>query len=466
MDKAKYFFKNTFILLLGKISTQFLSFLLLPLYTSYLTANEYGIADLITTYVVFVAPLLCLQVEAACFRFLINYRNDDVKTNKLIKCILYFILEIIMFISIILFLINWIFKIKYFYYIYIYGVLFVLYSFNQQISRGKGNNTEYAISSCLYGIIIILCNILFIVVFKQGVIGLLLSYIIASGASLIYLMYKNRIISIIFNSIITKNDKKLLNDCLDYSVPLIPSSISWWILSVSDRTILSIFIDAAANGIYAISNKFSSIYIGLFNIVSLSWTESVSLHIESKDSFLEELYNLIIKIFVIIMILMIGFIPIVYPILIGNEFINSYKYVPILLTGSLFNVCFGLTQGIYTGLKKTRTLAKTAVMCAILNLTIDLVLVKYIGIYAAAISTCIAYFALCLYQYVDINKYFSIKLKISDKIYLLLIYFIGIYLYYLKNIYLSLFFIIISSSVILVFNINKIKKIIILFQKK
>lgn len=41
MSKTTALVKNTIIIALGKISTQFLNFLLLPLYTAYLAAAEF-----------------------------------------------------------------------------------------------------------------------------------------------------------------------------------------------------------------------------------------------------------------------------------------------------------------------------------------------------------------------------------------------------------------------------------------
>lgn len=466
MDKKKYFIKNTLVLLLGKIFTQFLSFLLLPLYTSYLTTSEYGVADLISTYVVFLAPILCLQIESAGFRFLINSRNKEEESYKIIKCILLFSFKILFYLSILMLLADYIFKIPYFIYIYLYLILYELYSLNQQFARGLGKNNEYAISSCLYGFAVIICNLLFIIKCNMGIVGLLLSYIIACLVSLLFLVYKNRIIHIIFSTKIKNEKNIIIKNGLNYSIPLIPSSISWWVLNLSDRTIISYFISAAANGIYSISNKFSSIYIGIFNIVNLSWTESVSLHIDSKDGFLEKLYNILIKFFFTILIVIIGIIPIIYPYFIGKNFYSSYYYIPILLFGSLFNVCFGLTQAIYVGLKKTKALAKTNIICALINIIINLCLIGFIGIYAAAISTFLAYFMLFIFQYYDINKYFKIKLELHSNIPFLIIFVIGIFIYYFNNIYISIIYICFSLFLLLILNIDFVKKLNSIFLKK
>ena len=72
MNKNKELVKNTAIISIGKICTQFLSFLLLPLYTSLLTTKDYGTVALITTYQQLLGYIVFFQIEQAVFRFLID----------------------------------------------------------------------------------------------------------------------------------------------------------------------------------------------------------------------------------------------------------------------------------------------------------------------------------------------------------------------------------------------------------
>ena len=84
MSKKKELAKNTIIILFGKICTQLISFLLLPLYTSYLITEDYGFVDLIMTYINLFVPIISLQLEAAVFRYLVDVRKDDTKTKEII----------------------------------------------------------------------------------------------------------------------------------------------------------------------------------------------------------------------------------------------------------------------------------------------------------------------------------------------------------------------------------------------
>ena len=85
MNKKKQLAKNTLIIFLGRACTYFISFLLLPLYTSYLTTKDYGIVDLIQTYVTLLVPIITLELEMSIFRYLVDARGNNKDTKKRVE---------------------------------------------------------------------------------------------------------------------------------------------------------------------------------------------------------------------------------------------------------------------------------------------------------------------------------------------------------------------------------------------
>lgn len=75
MKQEKELIKNTFIIAIGKFSTQIVSFLLVSLYTAKLTTEQYGNYDLIITIITFITPFITLTLEESMFRFLIDAKN-------------------------------------------------------------------------------------------------------------------------------------------------------------------------------------------------------------------------------------------------------------------------------------------------------------------------------------------------------------------------------------------------------
>ena len=77
MNKYKKLFSNTVAMTIGQFSSKVLSFLLIPLYTSILTTEEYGIYDIIVTTVTLLTPFLTLVISEAVLRFAIDNEYDN-----------------------------------------------------------------------------------------------------------------------------------------------------------------------------------------------------------------------------------------------------------------------------------------------------------------------------------------------------------------------------------------------------
>ena len=69
MNQKKELIKNTLIISIGKFSTQLVSFLLLPLYTSLLTTSEYGAYDFLNTISIFLIPCVLYLWMKECLDF-------------------------------------------------------------------------------------------------------------------------------------------------------------------------------------------------------------------------------------------------------------------------------------------------------------------------------------------------------------------------------------------------------------
>ena len=236
---------------------------------------------------------------------------------------------------------------------------------------------------------------------------------------------------------------------------MIPNELSWWIVHASDRTIISIFLGVAANGIYSVSCKFSSIISSIFNIFNMSWQESTSLHIQDKDKdeFFTDVINRVFNMFTGICLLLIGCIPFIFDIVIDSSYREAYQYIPILLFSNVFNVLIGLLGGIYVAKKLTKEVSKTTILSAIINIVVHALLIHWIGIYAAAISTLIAYLALAIYRYIDVKKYANIKISIQTWIRTVVMFGVAMFLYYQNNFVGNI--INISILIIFVIYINK-----------
>lgn len=451
MNKENEFIKNTIILLLGKFSTQIVSFLLLPLYTYKLSTSDYGYVDLAQTYISLLVPVILLQLDSGVFRYLIDIRKNEEDKKKIIASSFYCVCTIIILLLGIVFIIKRYVDINYFYSIIFNIFIMVLNMYMMSIARGNGNNKHYAISSCIMAALNLIINVILIIAFKYNAKSILISASISNAISLIYIFLVEKV----YKYINVKNiDFKELKRLLKYSIPMIPNALSWWIVGLSDRTIIVNLLNVSANGIYSISCKFSNLLNSVFSIFSMSWQETASIHINDNDAgeFFSKMITNIFNFFTIISCIIVGALPLIFNILIGTEYKDAYNYIPILLLGNIFNVLVGLFGGIYIAKKMTNKVAITTIASAILNIIINLMLIRKIELYAACFSTVIAYFVMSIYRYYDVRKYLYIKLNIKRCSKYIIGFVLLLIPYYYKIEYLSLILVLVICIIYILEN--------------
>lgn len=465
MGKEKELIKNTAIITFGKICTQLVSFLLLPLYTAVLTTAEYGTVDIVLTYSSLLLPFVTLALEQALFRFLIDVRADKEKSSRYISTTVFTSFLLTLSVFIVSLIIHFSTKNKLFLYFGLVLVGSMVSSVSLQISRGLGDNVGYTLGSTVSAIVHILCNVLFLVIFKFGAPGMMLASFIGSISCGLVLYIRCNFSSYIHLSYI---DKKAFNELTRYSIPLIPNQLSWWALNASDKVIVQFFIGVAGNGLIAVANKFSGVYIQFSNIFNISWTESVALHIHDNDAeqFISKTINSVFRLFLCACCGIIVCMPFVFPIMVHSQYNEAYGLIPIFMLASLFNVVVSLYGVIYVAYKKTVEIAKTAIYAATLNIVSHLVLIQFIGIYAAAVSTMIGYGGMAIYRYFHSRKYITIKFDNTTLFISVVMITLSLASYYSgsKTIQILAFLII----VVLCFALNKdmIKKIYSITQKR
>lgn len=438
MTKEKELVKNTAIITIGKICTQFIGFFLLPLYTSVLTTSEYGTVDLATTFQQLLLPIVFFQMEQAAFRFLVDARHSEEDQVTLQSTAFLFWLFQVVALGMIFLNIGFFLRYKYLWNLYFYVICAALSGFVLQIARGLGKNTVYAAGSFLTATSIIVCNILFLVVYHFGVKGMLSSFAIGNLIGSLYVFLRLKLYK---NIRLKAASLDKLRECLTYSVPLIPNNLAWWVMGASDKMIVSTIMGVSFNGLLSVSHKFPTAFTSAFTIFNLSWTESSALHINDadRDAFFTKVINTIYNLFASAAIGIVALMPMLFPIMVPNpDYRGAYVLIPIYMLAAVFNVIQGLYSVVYIGLKKTKEIAKTTVVGAFLNLVVCLTLIKPFGLYAAGISSVVGYGTNALWRYFDLKKYINAPLDRMNVILSAAVALIVCVIYYLNITYLNI----------------------------
>lgn len=406
-DRKNHLLKNTIVFAIGSFATKFISFLLIPLYTNILSVNEYGIVDLLYTICTFLMPLFTLNIADAVLRFSLDKdkNKDNIVNIAVVIAILACIFELI--------------TIPFFHIFKEYSkysILFYIYLSTLSLSqifltnlKGQEKLKLYSLGNFIYTLLVGVFSIIFLKLFKLGINGYFLAYIISNIVVFIY--------SIIFGNVLHslssfKFDKKLFINMIKYSIVLIPTSFIWWIMNSSDRIMVTNMIDSTANGIYAISYKIPTIIVTIITIFNQAWFFSA---VNFKDNSDQEEYtnSIFLKLLNFSTLLAIGVFIILKEfskIYVASEFYSSWKYVPILVLGVVFQSLSTFIATSYSVEKDNKGMLFSGISGAAINILLNFILIPLYGVFGAAIATSISYIVVFIYRAINTRKYLKIHI--------------------------------------------------------
>ena len=142
-----------------------------------------------------------------------------------------------------------------------------------------------------------------------------------------------------------------------------------------------------------------------------SWKESSArvLKEENQDDFYNSVYENLKNFMFSLVLGMTAFMPLVFFILINKNYYAALPYIPVLLLATYFSNMSGFYGGIFTAYKDTKIMGTTTVAAAVINLSVNLLMIRKFGIYAAAVSTLVANFVVYVYRKIKVRKYIKLK---------------------------------------------------------
>lgn len=410
-NKYKYLFKNVGLLTISNFGGKILTFLLIPLYTKYLTTSEYGIYDLYTTTVSLLVPILSVCVLDAMLRFSLDKSNNknDIFTigfRNMIKSIAAFS---------ILILINFIFNIfptlnQYPIYLFLYFASERFYIFFSNVSKGLDKIKEYAICGFINCVATLLLNILFLIVFHWGIDGYFIANISAFFIAGIYLLFKVKIWKYLKFHLNNKNTKK---EMVSYSKHLVFNGLSWWVNNSLDRYIIIWLLGTSENGIYSVAYKIPTIINVVQAIFNQAWTLSAVKEFDDKqDNFYSKTYSTYNLLLTFACSTLIIFDMLIAKLIYSNDFYTAWKYVPFLLISAIFAALNAFLDSIFAANMDSKVIAQTTIIGAAINAVLNLALIHFIGTMGAAVATMISYLAMWIMKHIKVTKIINLNVNI------------------------------------------------------
>lgn len=410
----KKLFSNTIIFAIGSFSSKVLVLLLVKVYTTYLSPEEMGINDVITQIANWLQPLVTLTVSEAIIRFGLDKAYNKIRVFTLGNIICFAGLAVLGIILPIVAVSGVADK-----YLSGYSLLLYVYIFSSSLKlvystfvRALERVKLFAINGILTTFFTLAGTLLFMIGFKMGNTGYLLSIIVSDLISVVFLTFKAKLWRYLdFRHF----DRELLHTMLQYSIPLIPAQILWLITNSSDSFMTTHYLGSEANGILSASYKIPNLVATVYLMFGQAWNMSAILENDSedRDKFYTNVFNLNQC---LLYILAAGCLMIVQPLTavwLGESFQESVKYSPILIYSSIFS-CFTTFLGsIYLASKETKRSMVTSLFSGIINVGLNIILIPRIGLYGPPISTVASYLAVFIIRGYDSRKLVPFDLKVK-----------------------------------------------------
>ena len=144
----------------------------------------------------------------------------------------------------------------------------------RQIARGINRTADYSISAIVSAAGKLIFAAICVGWLKMGLLGAILSLLGASFISLLTIALRIRLFKYIDFRMISKSE---IIELIKYSWPMVPNSMSLWVMRVSDRFVVTLTMGIAANAVYSVANKIPSLLNLAQSTFTMAWQENASI---------------------------------------------------------------------------------------------------------------------------------------------------------------------------------------------
>lgn len=408
MGKYKSLISDTLIFAVGNFTVKILYFVLMPIYTISLSADEFGLADLLNNTLQLIVPILTLSVSDAVFRYMLDKNADK---SSFLSNGFYVLLGgiIVVILGVLLFSIFINIDIYWYYFVlwYIVEALRILFS---QYTRAEGKLWTFSLNGIIGAIILLLSTYILVYKMKLGVNGYLLSFVISDIASITFLILRVNILREIKR---TKVKKTVIIMMLSYCLPLIPNMLSWWFTNISSRYVIAGFCGLSIAGLFSSASKLPALLNIVTSVFQQSWQiASVREYQNSKtSSFFESVFRKYSFLCLLACSILIVLVPYISKIVLQGEFYNAWIYTPMLLFSALLG-CYSTFLGTFYSVVKDNVKAmKSTFWGAGINVELCICTIPFIGVTGALIANALSYFVIVMIRIKDVRNYIYLPIN-------------------------------------------------------
>ena len=392
-----------------------------PIYTSALylpEMSQYGDYGLIYTFIAFMNFAYLFGMDSAFLRYFFLGKTD----RKTVFSTTFFVLLLAgIVLSLILFffskeLAGWIlFSGDLANLIKLAGIILLLDSLGNLpflILRAEEKPVTFTVFRMIRFALELLLNILFVVVLRKGVIGILYANICAAFVNLIMMLpFTLKYLRITFN-------KSLLTEMLKFGLPFLPNGIAFMTIEMIDRFLVTEYLGKDVLAYYHANYKFASILLLLIVGFRNAWQPFFLKHAEQPDA--PALYVRVLDYYLFMASILVVSATLFVEDILTYKFFNSFyllnnpdywagiDFIPwIIMAYFFFGIYMIFTPGFYIQ-KKSQYMIIFTGSGALLNILCNVWMLPRYGIWGAVVATVLAYAAMMFSIYFTAQKIYPI----------------------------------------------------------
>ena len=412
--QTKSFSSSFLTYALGIFLSRGMSFLLVPIYISYIEIEDFGALELTVQVINFIVLLGAFEIIQGLTRFYYDKKSNQdliastafyfaLSTHLIIAFFLFYFAE---FFSNILFdtleYINLVRTLS------IISVFAFLNSFTSSALIVQRRAKEFSFGNITYAAISSIASIIFVIKNGLGLQGVLFGLLCGHFfASMLNLFFLKSLLKFQFSV-------NYLKQMIVFSLPLMISSLSAFLNLYFDRLIITKFLDFKQLGFYSMGYKVALLAGIIFSIFKTTITPYIFENY--KKEFLKISLNNILKVYVIIAssLLLGSFMfsgEIIY-------FISDSRFRPAIVLVPLFVASFSLSGAIifFPGFgiaRKSSQIALITASACFVNIILNIILIQKFGIIGSVYSSLISNLFLLASYILFSKKYFATNYDVS-----------------------------------------------------
>ncbi len=284
--------KHSAIYGFGAVASQAVSFLLIPVYSRYLDPTDYGVLEIFQTTLTVLGLIATLGLWQGLFRHFFDYDTEEKRRTAIGTAFLFSLAFCAAFSLSLVFAADSIARLLFdsgdyasyfkvtFATLFLDGLVVIVLS----VIRARQESKKYVLITLGRFLTSVALKLFFVIVLRRSVLGILEAELIS--VSLIFVTLLPEIVK----SVGLRFSAPVLRSMLSFGLPLVPSNLAYWAVTMSDRYFLQFLSTSEELGLYSMGAKFgAAMQVIIVAPLQLAWSQLIFSIAKEKNA--KEFYS-------------------------------------------------------------------------------------------------------------------------------------------------------------------------------